>query len=102
MVIFVLKVVIFNFKMATQFSENIFIWMVAINWISNHGLIHFTISFFTFLSLLYQKGRKMSILGLKMTILDFKMAMDLFENIFIWTAMKSCVSHSSFIRFGAV
>ena len=67
-VIFGLKVVIFNFKMATQFSENIFIWTVAINWISNHGLIHFTISFFTFLSLLYQKGLIMVVFGLKMAI----------------------------------
>ena len=43
----------------------------------------------------------MAIFGLKTAILDFKIAMDLSENIFIWTALKSYTSESSFIRFSA-
>ena len=43
----------------------------------------------------------MAIFGLKTAILDFKIAIDLSENIFIWTALKSYTSESSFIRFSA-
>ena len=34
----------------------------------------------------------MAIIGLKVAILDFKMAMELSENIFIWTAAINCTS----------
>ena len=44
----------------------------------------------------------MTILDIKMTILDFKMAMELSENIFIWTASKSWAIHSSIIHFGSL
>ena len=36
------------------------------------------------MSLQYQKGLKMAIFGLEMAILDFKMAKEHSENIFIW------------------
>ena len=39
-------------------------------------------------------GLKMAILGLKMVSLDSKMAMDIFENTFIWSAAKSCTMES--------
>ena len=41
----------------------------------------------------------MAIFGLKMAILDFKMAKELSENIFIWTAAINCTSNHSFIHF---
>ena len=79
---------ILDLKMAIEFSENIFILSAAINWTSNLGFIQFKIFFFTFMSLLYQKGLKMVIFGIemvifgqKMVILDFKMAKKLSENI---------------------
>ena len=53
MVIFGLKVAILDFKVAIEFSENIFILKAAINWTRNLGFIHFTIFLFTFLSVLY-------------------------------------------------
>ena len=64
----VIQMAIFYFKMAKELSESIFIWKPAINCTSNHGFIHFTIFFITFLSL--QKGLKMAILSLKMAIFD--------------------------------
>ena len=41
----------------------------------------------------------MAILGPKMAFLDLKMAMNLFENIFIWTVSKSWASTYSLIHF---
>ena len=91
-----------DFKMAKELSENILIWTAAINCTSNLGFIHFTTLFITFLSRQYQKGLKMGIFGLKMAILDFKMAKELFENIFIWTAAINCTSNLGFIHFATV
>ena len=52
-------------------------------------MIHFYILFNTFQSLKCQRLPKMATFGLKMAILDLKMAMDVFKNIFIWSAAKS-------------
>ena len=41
----------------------------------------------------------MAILGLKMVILDLKMAMDLSKNIFIWLAVKSSTMVSGIIIY---
>ena len=46
-------------------------------------------------------GLKMGIFGLKTAILDFKVASELSENIFIWTAPKSYTSESSINPFRA-
>ena len=45
------------------------------------------------------KRPKMSIFGLKLAILDFKMAMELSKNIFIWTTAKSCTREYGIIHF---
>ena len=99
MAIFGLKMAILDFKMAKELSKNIFIWTAAINCTSNLGFIHFTTLFITFLSRQYQKGLKMGIFGLKMAILDFKMAKEHSENIFIWMAVINCTSNLGFIHF---
>ena len=41
----------------------------------------------------------MAIFGLKLAILDFKMAMELSKNIFIWTTAKSCTREYGIIHF---
>ena len=63
--------------MAMEFSVNILISMAV------HGIIHFTLLLFTFLSLKCQKGLNIYIFSLKTAILDFKMAMELSRNIWI-------------------
>ena len=63
--------------MAMEFSMNILISMAV------HGMIHFTLLLFTFLSLKCQEGLNIYIFSLETAILDFKMAMELSRNILI-------------------
>ena len=84
-----LKMAILDLKMTMDLFKNIFIWSTEKSCTVGSGIIHFDILFKTFLSLKCQKGPKMAIFGLIMAILDLKMAMDIFKNIFIWSAAKS-------------
>ena len=74
MAIFGIKMAIWDFKMALQLSENIFILMAAIYCTSNLPFNIFTVYVINFQSLKCRKGLKMAILGINMAILGFKMA----------------------------
>ena len=101
MAIFGLKTAILDFKVASELHENIFIWTALKSYASESSFIRFRAFLLRFQGSSHTAGSKNAIFGLKTAILDFKVASELSENIFIWTASKSYTSESSFIRFRA-